>query len=95
MQVAIAAASGACATHVFNYTLPTVYKQVNGILGCNLFDLSSDEINKEEFNKISLDPEVGYYNCALRDKLIKNSDNTEQVIKQLECVKKWAASPNT
>ena len=87
MQVAIAAASGACATHVFNYTLPTVYKQVNGILGCNLFDLGNDKINESEFTKLSMDPEVGYYSCELRDRVIKKNNGDIEEIKQLECIK--------
>ncbi len=89
MEVMIAAATGACATHVFDYSLPTVYKHVNGILGCNLFDLNNDEIKETEFTGMSMDPEIGYYNCALKDKIIKNkSTNKEEVVKVLQCVKK-------
>lgn len=87
MEVIIGAATGACATHMFNYALPTVYKQVNGVLGCNLFDLNNDTIKGEEFNELSIDPEVGYYNCTLRDKFVKKTDGTQEIIKELNCVK--------
>lgn len=78
----IAAACGSCASHIFDYTLPTVYKKTNDILGVNIFDLSEDDIEDDQLNEISLDPEVGYFSTSFVNSLKNNKGgpSTEKVL---------------